>query len=202
MYSHIYKSHLYQKVLPQYGIKKAHVRADGAGCFSSHEVKAAIGIWEELCFIIEESYKTMVPGCRKTNLDGMFGVLSRHLAYLISQGHSFSNARELYELLRKYPLKHTEFHLYVPQRGVVDWNVTKSVVKLGLNQNYLLAHEDGKPIARAHSRRGQPKELDATLKEFASSFFATDDGGTNTGKCLMISRKQSIYVYMASLLQQ
>jgi hypothetical protein len=90
-------SYLYKEVLPKYNIKKVHYRCDGAGCFSGHEAKAAFALWPGLTqqAVEESSYKTMVPGCGKTNLDGLFGVLAMHLTRLVDSGSSFKNAKEL-----------------------------------------------------------------------------------------------------------
>ena len=90
----------------------------------------------------------------------MFGVLTRHLQRLVDGGASFKNAAELYNLLVKHPLKHSEFHLFLPQRLAVNWKVdTKLVEKLG--SYYLLEYdiETRKTIGKVHSLHSNGSEL-------------------------------------------
>ena len=47
----------------------------------------------------------------------MFDILTMHLAHLVNHGHSFEGAEELYNLLSEFPLRHSFFHLFQPQRG-------------------------------------------------------------------------------------
>ncbi len=162
-------------VLPKYNIKKVHYRCDGAGCFSGHEAKAAFALWPELTKTVEEvSYKTMVPGCGKTNLDGLFGVLAMHLTRLVDSGASFKNAEELYDLLVRRPLKHTEFHLFKPQRNLIDWKVTNKIEKLSLGNFYLIKKVGDHIVRKAHSRHGK-EEILHELKYFADFFHGKID---------------------------
>ena len=72
------KHFMYTEVLPLFGIKKCHFRADGALCFSSKDAKASMKVWDFLagnggCH--EKSYKISVAGCGKTALDGKKSLL-------------------------------------------------------------------------------------------------------------------------------
>ena len=71
---------------------------------------------------------------------------------LVDDGCSFQNARELYELLVKHPLNHSEFHLFQPIRDLVQWNVSNHVSKL--RQYYLLEYniDQRSTVGRIHSR--------------------------------------------------
>lgn len=44
-------------------------------------------------------------------------MLTMHLARIVSYGHSFESANDIYNLLEKYPLQHTHIHLMRPQRN-------------------------------------------------------------------------------------
>jgi hypothetical protein len=68
-----------------HGIKKVHCRADGAGCFTSVEVKTAMPLWKYRTGVEELTYKHNVPGKGKTGLDGQFGVLSQKLKQLVGK---------------------------------------------------------------------------------------------------------------------
>ena len=46
----------------------------------------------------------------------MFGVLTMHLSRLVNSGHSFEGAEDLFNLLSAFPLRHSFFHLFQPQR--------------------------------------------------------------------------------------
>ena len=90
----------------------------------------------------------------------MFGVLTRHLQRLVDGGASFKNATELYNLLVKHPLKHSEFHLFLPQRSSVKWKVdAKHVEKLG--SYYLLEYDikTRKTIGKIHSLHSNGLQL-------------------------------------------
>jgi hypothetical protein len=151
------KAYLYKVVLPTYGIKKVHYRCDGAGNFSGNEAKAAIALWPELGGVTEISYKTSVSGDGKSNLDGLFGVLTRHLHVLVDGGASFRNAEELCELLVLNPLKHTEIHHFLPKREQMNWAYLPQAVadKYSLSNRYLVENIGGVIYSRAHSRHGQ-----------------------------------------------
>ena len=96
----------------------------------------------------------------QTNLDGMFGVLTRHLHRLVDGGASFKNATELYNLVAEHPLKHSEFHLFLPQRSLINWKVdAKLVEKLG--SYYFLEYntKTGNTIGKIHSRHSMGTQL-------------------------------------------
>ena len=46
----------------------------------------------------------------------MFGVLTMHLSRLVNHGHSFEGAEDLFNLLSEFPLQHSFYHLFKPQR--------------------------------------------------------------------------------------
>ena len=150
------KHYLYTHVLPKFGIKKVKFRCDGAGCFSAMEAKAAMTIWGDLAEVksacYETAYKVMVAGCGKTALDGMFGVLTMHLVRLINYGHSFEGAEELYNLLVRFPLQHSEYHLFRPNRNLLSWPKPKAASQL--KKAYLTLYDHEKQVAhtKLHSK--------------------------------------------------
>ena len=145
------------------GVTKVHYRCDGAGCFNSHEAKAPMMLWPKLTGTTELSYKVMVSGKGKTNLDGYFGVLGRHLRSLVDMKHSFTNARELYQLLTDFPLQHSHYHLFLPTRDMINWYVPSPVRSIGLPNAYLLLYDEdsGKITVKIHSRHSEGKMYDA-----------------------------------------
>jgi hypothetical protein len=96
-------------ILKKYNIRCAHFRSDGASTFSQISTKGLIANWG-----IERTCKTSVAGCGKTALDGMFGVLSQHLAKLNDKGYSYKSADELWDLMNEFPLNFSYFHLFKP----------------------------------------------------------------------------------------
>ena len=91
----------------------------------------------------------------------MFGVLTRHLQRLIDGGASFKNAAELYNLLVEHPLKHSEFHLFLPQRAFVNWKVDAKLGVEKLGSFYLLEcdTESGHTVGKIHSRHSMGIQL-------------------------------------------
>ena len=156
---------LYKKILPNYGIKKVHFRCDGAGCFVGNECKGSFIIWDEKRTggVTELTYKNNVPGKGKTTLDGLFGILTQHLNDLVDQGESFETAEELYNLLKKDPLQHTEFHLLNIDREKADkeWVIPKFIEKFKLGRSYYLLKRVSNSEAKAfcHSRHGEGKTI-------------------------------------------
>ena len=150
------------------GVTKVHYRCDGAGCFNSHEGKAPMMLWTKLTGTTELSYKVMVSGKGKTNLDGYFGVLGRHLRALVDMGYSFTNAQELYQLLVDFPLQHSHYHLFLPDRNMINWYVPSPVRSIGLPNAYLLLYDkaSGKITAKIHSRHSEGKMYDALDEYF------------------------------------
>ena len=51
----------------------------------------------------------------------MFGVLTMHLTRLVNHGHSYKGAEDLFDLLSRYPLNHSFFHLFRPKRKSVNF---------------------------------------------------------------------------------
>ena len=158
-----FQSILYTKVLPKYGVKGVHFRCDGAGCFVGNEVKGSFGKWnkERTGSLFEMSYKNNVPGKGKTSLDGLFGILTQHLNRLIDEGYSFDSAETLYNLLKKIPLQHTEFHLLsLDRNSTEDWSVPKFIenYKLGRSFYFLKRSNNNEEVkAFCHSRHGDGK---------------------------------------------
>ena len=113
------KQFLYKEVLPRYGMRKVHYRCDGAAALNCAKSKAAMPRWFDLTNgeLTEVSFKVSVSGGGKTSLDGQFGIMTQHLKRLVNHGKSFSTAEELYDLLVKYPLRYSEFHLFQPRQN-------------------------------------------------------------------------------------
>lgn len=155
----IAKEILYKLILAKYKVKKVHFRCDGAGCFAAAEAKGMIAKWHALTGVHEASYKTMVPGCGKTSLDGMFGILGQHLSRLVDQGESFNSAEELWGLLDQNPLKYSFFHLFQPQRNKVSYFDPEDtgIKNLKLRSLFYLitCDDDGKVWGFCHSRHGK-----------------------------------------------
>ena len=62
---------------------------------------------------------------------GMFGVLTMHLVRLVNYGHSYQSAKDLFELLRVFPLRSSSYHLFKPRRNLLTWPVIdKTMSKL------------------------------------------------------------------------
>lgn len=155
---------VYKVILPKYGVQKVHFRCDGAGCFAAAEVKGMIAKWHALTGIREASNKIMVPGCGKTSLDGMFGILGQHLSRLVDQGESFNSAEELWGILDRFPLKYSFFHLFKPQRSKAFYlNPRDTAIKnLKLRSSFYLmtCDDDGKVWGFCHSRHGTGVRLE------------------------------------------
>lgn len=167
------KHFLYKEVLPKYGMKKVHFRCDGAGAFNCAKSKGNMARWYLLTnqAIVETSFKVMVSGGGKTSLDGLFGIMTQHLNRLVNHGHSFATAEELYELLVKFPLRHSEFHLFQPNRdNMVDWSVTREIEELGIKSFYRLEYDEENECTTAfyHSRHSVGVRLNA-VDEFGKS---------------------------------
>ena len=169
------KAYLYKEILPKYGLKRIHYRCDGAGNFSGTEAKAAIALWPALTGVTDRSYKTSVSGDGKSNLDGLFGVLTRHLKGLVDSGASFQNAKELCALLTKNPLNHTEIHHFLPKRDIFNWSFlhAASAKQYSLSNCYLIQNNDGEYSSKTHSRHGNMVCLDDL------SFYAGVELGIN-----------------------
>ena len=75
-----------------------------------------------------------------------------HLARLVSYGHSYENAEDLYGLLEKFPLEHSFFHLLDPQRNSLP--IPSPSNKSGLSNFHHIKYNRGKRAAEAryHSK--------------------------------------------------
>lgn len=155
----IVKDIIYNVVLAEYNISKVHFRADGAKNFVGNQVKSIIAQWG-----IEKSFKTTVPGCGKTSLDGLFGIISQFLARANNAGKSFKTAEELWEILDSADIDYCYFHLFEPSRDQMNHfqyekKVEKKVKSLGVNNYYYLTYKDGEVRGYYHSRHGEGKHL-------------------------------------------
>ena len=160
------KHFLYQVVLPAYDVTEVLFRSDGAGCYSSAAAKSSMQMWHDIyartdkncCY--ETTYKVTVAGCGKTALDGLFGVLTMHLLRLVNYGHSYQGAKEIFDLLRLYPLQSCVFHYFNPKRDILQFPEPKQGSNLA--QFYLLQfdHEKGKAFAKWHSEIGTKVAFD------------------------------------------
>ena len=83
----------------------------------------------------------------------MFGVLTRHLARLVNHGHSFETAEDLFNLLSEFPLRHTYFHLFKPERNRLPIPKPDSAE---LSNFYLVEYDRDKGIVtgKYHSQIG------------------------------------------------
>ena len=166
---------------------KVHFRCDGAGCFAAAEAKGMIAKWYALTGVREASYKTMVPGCGKTSLDGMFGILGQHLSRLVDQGESFNSAEELWGLLDRNPLKYSFFHLFQPQRSKVSYFDAEDtgIKSLKLRSLFYLitCDDDGKVWGFCHSRHGKGLRLEM-LESSADAWLGSDSCKTGMDGCM------------------
>ena len=152
-------------MLKAQGVTHVHYRADGAGCFSGSVAKAAIITWPQRSGVVESSYKISVPGCGKTRLDGLFGLLTMHLLRQVDAGASYTNAEGAVDLLISNPLNATHVHLYTPDRTKRTFVASKV-----LNNSYLLKYDEDRKevIVFQHSRHGEgkivnPKEIESII---------------------------------------
>ena len=86
----------------------------------------------------------------------MFGVLTMHLTRLVNYGHSFNGAEDLYNLLSAYPLAHSYFHLFKPQRKKLP--LPQPSESKELTNFYFMDYDREKGIAtgKYHSAVGTP----------------------------------------------
>ena len=84
----------------------------------------------------------------------MFGVLTMHLARLVHYGHSFEGAEDLYNILARFPLQHSFFHLFKPKRE--ELNIPKPTDAKELSNLYLVTYDKDKGIVigKYHSKFG------------------------------------------------
>lgn len=190
------KHFLYKEILPKYGMANVHFRCDGAAAFNCAKSKAAMPRWSELTDIFEISYKVSVSGGGKTSLDGLFGILTQHLKRLVNYGHSYSTAEELYNLLVKFPLRHTEFHLYLPKRRhLIDWSTTKAIDDLSLKSFYLMTYDVESRCTKAyyHSRHSKGihlKAIDAKCEETNTSYASSNENESIHGGQYLLSKAE------------
>ena len=51
----------------------------------------------------------------------MFGILTMFLRRLVNHGHSFKNAKDLFDLLAAFPIERSSFHLFQPCQNLLIW---------------------------------------------------------------------------------
>ena len=201
----IVKDIIYNIILPKYGIKAVHFRADGAKNFVGNKVKAIISHWG-----IEKSFKTTVPGCGKTSLDGMFGIISQFLAKVNNAGMSFRNAEELWNILDNSGLNFSYFHLFKPARAkMMQFEFDeKQIKKMSLGSNYyLLRREDnGEIYGHHHSRHGDGVRLKALESKRNDSFdqelYAQELLNTHMVKSILLTNPEALQENRRSLYQK
>jgi hypothetical protein len=71
-------------------------------------------------------------------------------------------------------LKHTEFHLFKPQRDLIDWKVTSKIEKLSLGSFYLMKRVGDQIVRKVHSRHGNDEVVEE-LDYFAKTFHGEID---------------------------
>lgn len=174
IYVNTVKEFLYKHVLPLHGIKKVHYRADGAGVFISKVAKMAIGLWKDMTGIDEVTYKNNVPGKGKTKLDGAFGKMTQHLHRKVDEGNSFNSAEELFQLMKKFPLQYTVYHLLNLKRDQVNWTaqLPKCLDDESFGREfYLLTNNDGRVIGKCYSNHSKGRELACLNPDSKSMIF-------------------------------
>ena len=95
----------------------------------------------------------------------MFGVLTMHLTRLVSHGHSYESASDIYNLLERFPLNNTFVHLMSPQRKSLPFPTPND--KAGLSSFHLITYnsKDRKAFGRYHSQYSVEIPFDADPKE-------------------------------------
>ena len=154
---------LYTEILPFEDVTKVHFRSDGAACFAHKVHKASMPLWKEWTGgkIDEISFKISVAGCGKTNLDGLFGVMTHMILAILRKGHSFESGKALYELLADNPMQSSSFVYYAPDRSISHQvgkgDDGKEQLLKGLQKQYhLLKTTDGESInCYRHSYLGE-----------------------------------------------
>jgi len=132
----------------------------------------AIGLWKEDTGIDELTYKNNVPGKGKTKLDGAFGRMTQHLHRKVDEGESFDSAEELFEIMNKFPLQYTEYHLLDLKRDQVNWTrvLPKEVEDESFGREfYLLTNSNGIIAGNCYSGFGEGRIL--VCLEPKSKFF-------------------------------
>ena len=76
----------------------------------------------------------------------MFGVLTMHIGRLVNNGHSFDGAEDLFNLLSKFPLQHSFFHLFKPKRKKLPIPTPKD--KTALSNFHLITFDNESGIAK------------------------------------------------------
>jgi hypothetical protein len=209
----IVKDIVYNVILPVYGVKRVHFRTDGAKNFVGNKVKSIIAHWG-----IEKSFKTTVPGCGKTSLDGMFGIITQFLAKANNAGKTYKNAEELWDILDSSGLNFSYFHLYKPERSQMShfqYNQmdAKKIESLHLGKDfYLMTCEDGEVHAKYHSRHGSGirlklldnklDQLDQELKSSHQNAYAKELIDTHLLKSILLTHPQSLHNNRRSLHQK
>jgi hypothetical protein len=149
---------LFSNLIPMH-VKKVHFRADGAGCFSSNAIKAAMPLWKEWTGVEEKSYRISVSGGGKSNLDGLFGRLSFVLKRAVNRGGDFWDAKTVAEAVKMAGgISACSFHVFLPVRGD-DWTTKVDCLKQYTKLHLL---ESGDILGFFHSEYGSGTVIRAT----------------------------------------
>jgi len=90
-------------------------------------------------------------------ITGMFGVLTMHLIRLVNYGNSYEGAEDIYDLLVRFPLQHTIFHLFNPKRKLLIFPKPKANNQLG--RFYLLEFDGDAQEASAKYHSGYSTKI-------------------------------------------
>ena len=95
----------------------------------------------------------------------MFGVMTMHLVRLVNHGHSFEGADDLFNLLRTFPLQHSFFHLFQPNREMLPW--PKPNANTQLSKFHLVEYDRVRKevAAKFHSHIGTAQLFDVDERE-------------------------------------
>ena len=92
-------------------------------------------------------------------------MMTQHLTRKVDEGESFNTAGELFNIMKKFPLRFTEYHLLDLKRDKVNWSgsLPDEVEKESFGREYYLIKNmegDGKNIVGyCYSNRSEGKHL-------------------------------------------
>ena len=114
----------------------------------------------------------------------MFGVLTMHLNRLVNYGHSFEGAKELYDLLSTYPLNHSFFHLFEPQRKKLPIPTPRCKDISEMQNFYFVKYDRDKGIAtgKYHSEVGTETYFEIDEQEGLKKIKCDSKHQNNAGK--------------------
>ena len=89
-----------------------------------------------------------------------------HLVRLVNYGHFYKDAKDLFELLKEYPLQRSTFHLFQPCRNLLTWPVVdKKASKLKSLHLLRFDSEKEKAFGQYHSDVSIPIEYSTHKSE-------------------------------------